>query len=334
MFKYDYLQAKLHSIHSKSIIDENYKKLQKIPSIENLRKELFPEDKKLIPVNMLYSYLEKKFKNKIFKQINYISKFYNFKNKFINNMILRYEIDNVKLLISAHYGNCKKLEDLFEVELANTLDYQLIYENDISDVNNIKLILENTMFNFLIPDIEKKEEIFYIENSLDKFYYENLLDSLNTLSKHERENLYKIIIEEINWQNISWAFRAKIYYKKTFANIKDSFLSFHGLIPIEILEKIFELQFIPDEAKELLKKFPVNYLNVILESFDEEGNFDLPLLEENNLAKLMRLYTKYFFIENFNILPIISFIYIKKNEYYNVVKLIESIRYDLILERA
>ena len=133
MFKYDYLQAKLHGIHSKSIIGENYKKLKKIRSIEALRKKLFPDDTKQISEQMLYNYLEKKFKYKVFKQINYISKFYNDKNKFINNIILRYEIDNVKLLISAYYEQNKNIEELFEVELENTLNYQLIYKSDISN---------------------------------------------------------------------------------------------------------------------------------------------------------------------------------------------------------
>ncbi len=332
MFKYDFLQAKLHGIHSKSIVGDNFNKLKKIKSIDVLKKQLFPDDNSIVSERSLYGYLEKMFKNKIFKHINYISKFFNFNNQFINNMILRYEIDNVKLLVSTFYAGSKTIQEMFEVELIETLDYQLIYSLDVSELNNIKLVLKDSIFKFIIPLLEEKKDLFYIENMLDKFYYENLLHSLENLKNYEIDILKKIILFEMNWQNIAWAFRVKLYYKKSFANIKDSFLAFKGLINLERLEKIFQLEFIPEEAKKIFAGFPPRYYDIILKSFNEHGDFDLPLLEENITKELMARYTNYFFVENFNVLPLISFIYIKKNEYLNVVKLIESIRYNLNLE--
>lgn len=332
MYKYDFIQAKLHGIHSKSIIGENFDKFKKIKSIDTLKKQLFPDDESAVPERLLYGYLEKKFKYKTFKQINYISKFFDYKNQFINNLILRYEIENVKLLVNAYYSRTKAVEEMFQVELEDTLDYKLIYSSDISDLRNIKLIFNDTIFNFLITLIEEKKDIFYIENSLDKFYYDNLLNSLNKLRKHEAENLKKIIIFEMNWQNILWAFRVKLYYKKSFANVKDTFLDYKELIKLDNLEKIFLLEFIPDEYKKFFSGYPDRYKDIIYKSFNEKGDFDLHLLDENINMELMKLYTNYFFIENFNILPLISFIYIKKNEYLNVVKLIESIRYNISME--
>ena len=334
MYKYDFLQAKLHGIHSKSIVGDNFNKLKNIKSIDTLKKNLFPDDNSIISERNLYSYLEKVFKIKVFRQINYVSKFFNYKNPFINKMILRYEIDNVKLLINTFLSGNKKIEKMFEVDLKGTLNYQLVYSLDISDIKNIKLILNNTLFNFIIPMIEENKDLFYIDNELDKFYYDSLLDSLKSLRQYERDILKKIIIFEMNWQNITWAFRIKLYYKKSFANTKESFLYHLGLIKPEVLEKIFQLEFVPDEAKKLFAGYPPKYQEIILKSFDENGDFDLILLEENVTEELMKLYTKYFFIENFNILPLISFIYIKKNEYFNIVRLIESIRYNLPLEKS
>ncbi len=332
MFKYDFIQAKLHGIHSKSIIGENFDKLKKIKNIDTLKKQLFPDDDSIMPERNLYGYLEKKFLYKTFKQINYISKFFDYNNQFINNLILRYEIENVKLLANAYYSGAKTINEMFEVELKDTLDYKLIYLKDISDFKNIRLILNDTIFNFLIPLIEEKKDIFYIENYLDKFYYDNLLNSLNKLKKHEAENLKKIIFFEMNWQNILWAFRVKLYYKKSFVNVKDTFLDYKGLIKLDFLERIFQLEFVPDEYKKLFSGYPDRFKDIIYKSFNEKGDFDLHLLDENIILELMRLYTNYFFIENFNILPLISFIYIKKNEYSNVVKLIESIRYNITME--
>lgn len=329
MFEFDYIQAKLHGIHSKSVVGDNYTKLKKIKSIEKLRKELFPDDNTPLQGKALYSYLEKKFKLKTFKEINYISKFFNFKNKIVNNMILKYEVDNVKLIVNGYYAKEKSIKDLFEVELVDTLDYEKVYQADISDYNALKQIFSNTVFDFLIPVLKEKKDVFEVENRIDMFYYEHLLDSLKSLSGYEAEKLEKIIVEEMNWQNIAWAFRTKMFYKKSFANIKDTFLKNPKLISPGTLEKIYELQFIPDEARVLFRGFPKKYLEIILASFNEDGDFDIILLEENIMKHMMDLYTKYFFIEYFNILPIISFIFIKKNEYKNVVKLIESIRYNI-----
>ena len=284
MYKYDFLQAKLHGIHSKSIVGDNFNKLKNIKSIDTLKKNLFPDDNSIISERNLYSYLEKVFKIKVFRQINYVSKFFNYKNPFINKMILRYEIDNVKLLINTFLSGNKKIEKMFEVDLKGTLNYQLVYSLDISDIKNIKLILNNTLFNFIIPMIEENKDLFYIDNELDKFYYDSLLDSLKSLRQYERDILKKIIIFEMNWQNITWAFRIKLYYKKSFANTKESFLYHLGLIKPEVLEKIFQLEFVPDEAKKFVDETGVNALAIAIGSkhgfYKGEPKLDLDRLKE------------------------------------------------------
>ncbi|MBN2544778.1 MAG: V-type ATPase subunit [Spirochaetes bacterium] len=332
MFKYDYIQAKLHGMHSKSIIRENFNKLKKINSIEKLAKELFPEDSFLYTGSEIYNEIEKKYKYKIFGQLNFIAKYFEFKNKLINNMLLKYELDNIKLILNAYFLKQKNVSEMFELSIINILDYKKIKNLDLSNFENIRAILSDTDFSFLIPLILETEYPFIIENTLDKYYFSLLVDSLKSFNKYIYNNMKEILIYEMNWQNIIWAFRTKIYYKKTFKNVADTFINHNWLIPVEKLEPIFDLTFIPDEQEKLLNHLPSSYYNFILNFFNKEGEFNVIAFEEKISESVINHYSKFFFIENFNILPIVSFIYLKYIEYNNIIKITESLRYNLKME--
>jgi len=332
MFKYDYIQAKLHGIHSKSIIGENYDKIKKINSIEKLAKELFPDENFLYTGSEIYNEIEKKYKYKIFKQLNYVAKYFEFKNKLINNMLLKYELDNIKLILNAYFLKHKSIGEMFELSIINILDYKEIKKLDLSNFENIRSILADTDFSFLIPLILETEYPFIIENTLDKYYFSILADSLKTFNKYIYSDLKEVLIYEMNWQNIIWAFRTKIYYKKSFKNVSDTFISHKWLIPVEKLEPIFNLTFTPGQSENLLTTLPPSYYNFILNYFNKEGEFNVVAFEEKITENVINHYTKFFFIENFNILPIVSFIYLKYFEYNNIIKITESLRYNLKVE--
>jgi len=125
-----------------------------------------------------------------------------------------------------------------------------------------------------------------------------------------------------------WAFRTKVYYGKTFSDMKDSFITSGGMMPLELIKKIYDLQFVPSEASRILRDFPPVYRDIMISAFKDDGDVDLPVLEDKINRKLSSLYMQFFYIGS-NVLPIISFVYMKKNEYNNVVKLVESLRYNL-----
>jgi len=332
MFKYDFIQAKLHGIHSKSIIGENYDKIKKINSVEKLAKELFPEENFLYTGLEIYNEIEKKYKYKIFKQLNYVAKYFNFENQLVNNMLLKYELDNIKLILNAYFLKEKTVSELFELSIINILDYKMIKTLDLSNFENIRTILADTVFSFLIPLIIETEYPFIIENTLDKFYFSRLVDSLKNFNKYIYNHMKEILIYEMNWQNIIWAFRTKIYYKKSFKNVIETFISHKWLIPVEKLESIFDLTFVPGQPENLLTALPPAYYNFILNYFNKEGAFNVVAFEEKIMLNITEHYSKFFFIENFNILPVVSFIYLKYIEYNNIIKITESLRYNIKAE--
>ena len=328
MPNYDYVLAKIHAIHSKSVVGDNFRRLREVQSIEKLHKELFPEDVEPVMQRKLYNRVEHLLKKRIYSNISDVARFYNYKNQLVNNIIMIYEIDNIKIVLNSHLAGLKTIGDLPVLKRPDAIDYNFLYTSDVSDFRNISKLLRSTPFDFILPFVQKKQDIYFIENELDKFYYKNIIDSLKLFSGEGKEQILKILHEEINWLNIMWAFRTKIYYRKNFNDIQDSFITDTGLISPDMLKKIYELQLIPNEVSTIFKSYPKIYRELIIGSFNDDGDIDLTALEEKISDKLSKLYTKYFYIGG-NVLAIISFIYIKKNEYKNVVKLVESLRYNL-----
>lgn len=322
----DFVLAKIHGIHSKSVVGDNFDRLRKVDSIDSLNKELFGVDKSGFTSKKLYTDIERNFKMRVYKEITELSKYFDYKNILINNTILKYEIENVKTLVDGYLFKIKTDIDLFEVKLEKTLNYDLINKLDYTDFGNLKKILEPTIFKFVIDLIENKKDKYFIENELDKFYYRKLIESTSYLSKTEREKLKPIIIEEMNWQNIVWALRTKLYYNKIFSDVEQSFLTENGLISKATISKIFDLEFVRDEQDKILGGFPKIYRELIKNATSEDGDIDIPKLEIDADYRLYSLFIKSFYLE-FNILAIIAFIHIKMREYNNVVKIVESIRY-------
>jgi vacuolar-type H+-ATPase subunit C/Vma6 len=327
MFKYDYIQAKLHGIYAKSMVRENLEQLKKARSLENAYPLLFPAQKLAPDEQLAYSRVERRFKEKIFKQINFVAHYFAFKNNFLNSLIQKEEVENVKLLLKHYFEPHNRRPNFFPIEMVNTLDYRKIDQANLANFKEIQDILQDTVFSFVLPLVEKKQDVLFIENRLDQFYYECQLNALNELTPYERKRLQKLIWQEMNWQNICWAFRLKVYYHKSFSKFQNTFLSGPNLISLAQIDRIFELEYLPED-KSLFKGYPHIYQKIIYDCLSSEGDWDVPRLEALAQNKVEQGYSHYFYIENFNILPLVAFIYLKKKEYYNVVRIIENLRYN------
>lgn len=328
MFDYDYITSKIKAIHSKSYFGENLDFLSKMISIDEIFKFIFNDSLKNTKSGNIFTLTEKMFKIKIYNEINEIAKYFDYKNKVINNFILKYEIENVKLIINYYYHGKKEIRDLFEIKLENTIDYPLTYSLDISNTENIKRIFNETYFSFIVDFIDQKKELFFIENSLDKFYFLNYFDSLNTLNREAKEKLSNVFIEEANWHNILWAFRTKKYYKMPFNQIENTFIDIENLISRKDIEEIFKPQITPAETKKITDKYPTIYRKTISEAFNEEDkDIDIPKLEKLAYKRIDDKYKKYFYADQ-KILTVIAFVHLKMKEYYEVVQIIENLRYN------
>lgn len=330
IYKYDYLISKLHALQSQSIILKNYEKLSKITDNQQLLKKIFP-DTNYINVNSLID-IERQAKSYMISQFKIIIKHLGNHEELINVLLARYEIENLKHLIKCFFSNKKKIIELTETHSYYSLDYEKIYSSDISSTSIIETLLKDTVFSFVIEMIQNNETEFKIIYTIDKFYYKLLIDAAKKYTPNQTNKLIHIFKEEIDWQNITWALRLKIYYNKKFNEVKDSFILVNNKnitlnITEDILKKIFELSYIPEENEIdiITKILPKEYSNKIHFAYNN-GLFELSLLEKKLYEYLNKMYISFFYKEAFNILPIISFIFLKKKEYTLTVSLFENLK--------
>ncbi len=327
---YDYIIAKLHALHASGFYGEKLESLKKLNSVERIRDELFPDEEAAFSGETGISEIERMLRQKIFGQINFIAKYFLFSDRLVNCMILRYETDNLKSVLSAHYENRRLTSGLFEVDLKGGLDYGRIYSSDITSFDGVKNILENTMFGFVIPMIDEGAALFRIINAVDIFYFRKLVKSAAGHPVHVRDILSCIIREEIDWQNIIWALRLKLHYLRNFNESRQSFIQHGGSVLVESLSNFFRFSLVPSEAESILKGLPQRYAELLRSFFADEG-FDLDGLESAVFLRMHHVYSKYFYFENSNILPVISFIQLKKYEYAALIGILESARYGTAL---
>ena len=137
-YKYDYLQAKLHGIHSKSIQGSRLKQLSRIRNIEKLLLSLFPGTQADIMQQAMYTYIEKKMQQKINRQIQYVADYFENRHPVINALVFSYEIENAKTILRAHLTGEKKISSsLTKTNLPNAVDYELASRCDTREIAKI-----------------------------------------------------------------------------------------------------------------------------------------------------------------------------------------------------
>jgi len=323
----DYITAKIHSIISHSIIDKNFIEYKKIKTIEELHKKMFPNDKIQISTRYLYKRVEELSKEEFFKNLNTLSSYFFHSNKIINTLISQYEIENIVAVVNGYYTGLKVIDKLFEFKTGSGLNYDILYKKDISDFDTVKSFFKDSIFEFIIPFIEKREPLYKVENQLDKFYYSTLYRYVKSSGDTDIK-LLSLIKEKMNWENIRWAFRSKVFFKKTYEDVEDTFIKASGLIELNLIKTIFDIQYVSGEINRILGSFPQVFKDIISKSFNNEGDFSLTTLEELINERLMKQYYLSFYTGS-GMLPIIAFFYLKRKEYKNIVELVESLKYNI-----
>ena len=323
----DYITARIHAMMSRSIINENLIEYKKIKTIEELHKKKFPDDKVPTPTRYLYKRVEQLSKEEFFNSLNMLSSHFFCNNKIINTLISRYEIENIITVVNGYYTGLKIIDKLFEFKTRNGLVYDVLYKKDMLDLDTVKSFLKDSMFGFVIPLIEKREELHKVENQLDKFYYSNLYHYIKS-SDEANIKLLSLIREEMNWENIRWAFRSKIFFKKTYEETENTFVKVSGLIDFSLIKAIFDIQFLSGEINRILGPFPQVFKDIISKSFDNEGDLSLTTLEGLIDERLIKQYYLSFYTGN-GMLPVVAFFYLKRKEYKNIIGLVESLKYNI-----
>lgn len=170
--------------------------------------------------NIHRGYLEiilNKYYTKVFnKFINYFNGEY---RKLVKNLFLKWEIEDLKVIIRGKYIGRDK--DVIESKLVaenslNTIDYGYLLSSKSTDevIERLKGSIYYHGIKNLANDVSKKG-LFRIETELDFVYFSILRKELKHLDKQNKEILKVIIGLEADLSNLSWIYRGKKFYDIT-----------------------------------------------------------------------------------------------------------------------
>lgn len=148
------------------------------------------------------------------------NKFINYFNgehrKFIKNLFIKWEIEDLKIIIRGKYIGRTK-EDIERLLVArsplSTLDYTyLIASKDLSSlIERLKGTIYYNGIKNLIKDIDING-LFRVETELDFVYFSNIRKELKHLDKENRMVINEIIGLEGDLLNLSWIYRGKKFF--------------------------------------------------------------------------------------------------------------------------
>ncbi|MDY3007167.1 V-type ATPase subunit [Anaerococcus sp. AGMB00486] len=205
----------------KSYVVKAKAKLGKLPD-KTIRRDLLYEDdtdRKLDIIKSFYpeissltskSDLEIGLENHLYDNLYSFLKFIKGEEKeFFIKYISRYEISILQLIIQALLNNHIKdsLEIIKENKFSKAFDIKEDYdfEDFVLKSNNTRYY--RSLFPFLNENVDRSSLIFLSSNSLNKFYYRDLLEEISKFSKNERDELRDFIGKKIDIFNIEMLYR-------------------------------------------------------------------------------------------------------------------------------
>ena len=222
--KFSAINSKVKAMIGKMLSEEQYLKLLKCKDFKSTVKVLKEETNY---GELLEGYnLEKIHRGnlEIILDRHYISiysKFINYFNgeyrKLIKALFIRWEIEDLKVIIRGKYLGRSKDEienKLIARSSLNTInyDYLLALKNVEEVIDGLKGSIYYKSLKNLAKDTSEKG-LFRIETELDFVYFSSVRQELKHLDNENKEVGYSIIGMEADLLNLGWIYRGKTFYK-------------------------------------------------------------------------------------------------------------------------
>ena len=317
--KYPNLIAKLKGMNAKNLNSKDFDELLKQNNIVSINSILKSKSYHLknLDDNSSREEIENELDNILIDDIEKIEKYLSNKDKeILFNCVLDYEIKVfMDILKKIKYGKIEqnKIDNInkWTSKIFNKLQ-------GIARVNNIneikiyskKTAFENIINSFLDTNNIEESNLFLLEMQLDKFYFENLFNNLNT------ESSKKLIGTKIDLENIIWIYRMKKYYNMPEEEIKKY------IIEVDYNLKCLNELIAIDDYKQIIEILKKTKYKEIFET------------ENENLEILIRKYMynqykKTFRQAKYDISTVISYLGMDKNQIENIINIVGGVEYKI-----
>lgn len=195
------------------------------------------------------------------------------------------------------------------------------------DWDSFKKTLVHTEFFRILeifPSIATDRDLFSIEKSLERYYYDEINQLLKKLQSKQNETLIETMRKEIDLANLVWFYRGKKFYQISSEELIA--FSLHGGLRIkkdEISE--FALAKTVEDFKELVKNPKYKEYWFL---FNHQDDLDL-YMRRRRERFLYFLYKKLFFADDSGVAKSYAFLRLIEFEISDIIAIIESKRYEI-----
>lgn len=206
--------------------------------------------------------------NSLYDDLNSFLKFLKGEERnFFIKYISRFELQLIQLIVQAILN--EHLKDSLDIIKREKFSQNI----NVSKDDDFESFVEKskstryyrTLYPFLNENMQKDSIIFLISNSLNKFYYRDLLEETKKLPKNLGKNLREFIGREIDIFNIELLFRLKNYFILNDYEIFNYLIEGGKYLKTEDLKKLSKLSL--DKVKEKILESPYRSL------FNNSSNF-------------------------------------------------------------
>lgn len=206
--------------------------------------------------------------NSLYDDLNSFLKFLKGEEKnFFIKYISKFELQLIQLIVQAILN--EHLKDSLDIIKREKFSQNI----NVSKDDDFQTFVEKskstryyrTLYPFLNENMEKDSIIFLISNSLNKFYYRDLLEETKKLPKNLGKELREFIGNKIDIFNIEMLFRLKNYFILNDYEIFNYLIEGGKYLKTEDLKKLSKLSL--DKVKEKILGSPYNSL------FNNSSNF-------------------------------------------------------------
>ncbi len=170
-------------------------------------------DENTVSIDML----EVIFKRAMFQRMKGMIHFFTDEyKKLLRTMFMRYEIEDLKLLVRAlirHESLEIILEHLVILDINRGLDYEKLQR--VTSLEALLEALEGTPYRKLLEyymNEPPQKRIFYMEMNLDRYYFKTLNEHVEKLSSEDRGPLREMLGKNTDILNLQWIYRGRKFY--------------------------------------------------------------------------------------------------------------------------
>ncbi|MCL2761583.1 MAG: V-type ATPase subunit [Treponema sp.] len=206
----DFAYAKACGIIGKSFIGKRIAALEKMSSLQELDRLVFPAAVRELPVKELLANLEQRILQRTVRHIRVILNSYSIPPQALVLQLRSCEYAGLKTCLHHIAAGKKTAPPAFnDIGRFSTVRF--------SKYPNLAAMLAGTEFAFILtqfPKDPKPADLTAIEAALDRQYYTLLTESICGLPAADRLYAQRILAEEISLRNCVWALRLRTYFKK------------------------------------------------------------------------------------------------------------------------